>query len=439
MKVIDRQGRIKSAGFDGSSGFSGFSGLGFSGGSGYSGISGVSGFSSQSGVSGWSGTSAFSGISGLSGTSGFSGVSGFSGTSGASGTSGFSSLSGASGSSGTSGFSGVSGFSGTSGRSGYSGIGQSGISGFSGTSVVLSCIQMTHSANQACSTSYADIDFNTDQVNVGGSLSHDPTSVTILNDKVLINSTGQFFIAYSLVTDSADNNSGLRARVRVNDTTVIPQSDILAPCTTTGENSIHGAFAVNLTAGDFVTLQAMKDTAGENWLANQTSFLVYRLQGVQGQSGASGYSGAPGPSLVYKSANQTKTNDAVLANDSELKFSMVANAKYQFEMQLFYSTANATCDIQVTLNGPSSPDQLQAFLDVRNATGGVQGSAYISAYGTTASNDAGGATDSVIIITGSISNGANAGDLAVQWAQRISDAGATTVKKGSYLRAHRIS
>lgn len=441
MKVLDNQGREKVIGLSGYSGFAGT--IGIDGESGFSGTSGVSGFSSQSGVSGISGISGHSGVSGVSGYSGTSGWSG-AGTSGHSGISGLSGTSGISGDSGISGFSGksgVSGFSGISGTSGISGIGNSGysgISGFSGVTVVLSCVQATHSANQACSTSYADINFDTDQVNVGGSLSHDPTGVTILNDKVLINSTGQFFIAYGLVTDSSDNNSGLRARVRINDSTVIPQSDVYAPVTTTGENSIHAAFAVNLTAGDFVTLQAMKESAGENWLANQTSFLIYRLQGVQGQSGQSGYSGAPGPSLVYKSANQTRTNTTVLADDSELKFSMLANTKYQFEFQLFYATANATCDIVVTLNGPAGVDQLQAFLDVRNATGGVQGSAYINAYGQTASNDAGGATDSIILITGTLSNGSTAGDLAVQWAQRVSDAGATTVKKGSYLRAHRI-
>jgi hypothetical protein len=329
-----------------------------------------------------------------------------------------------------------SGFSGWSGQSGAQGF-----SGYSGGSATVSFVQANNTADQATSSTPTDITFNADDFKTGGSITHDPTGVAVATRKFLINSAGDYFIHYQAATNSSDNNATLAGRVRLNDLSTIPGSERQAPCATTGGNSISHTFICSLAVNDFVVLQLSKSTAGENWLANKTNFSIKRLTGVQGPTGQSGFSGQSGvgvPTLVYKSANQTKTNDVTLAFDSELTFTIGSNEKWVFEISLFYSTASAVPDITIALNGPSGLDTLQAFADVRNLSGGIQGSAYLSTYGQTASNDAGAATDSVIIITGTVYNGATSGTFGVQWAQRITSADATVVKKGSYLKAHRI-
>jgi len=64
--------------------------------------------------------------------------------------------------------------------------------------------------------------------------------------------------------------------------------------------------------------------------------------------------GAGGRTLVYKTADQSITSDSTLNNDSELFFTMAANTKYQFKLEVFFDTGT-TPDFKWRHSGPAAP------------------------------------------------------------------------------------
>ena len=160
-------------------------------------------------------------------------------------------------------------------------------------------------------------------------------------------------------------------------------------------------------------------------------------QGQQGVQGIQGPQGAQGPAYAFtfvkKTADQTKTSNAGLANDTDLQFSMLAATKYTIRGRIFFDTA-ATPDFKWAISGPASP----TLVRIRRQWIVPSGTAYAGIAIDTA------ATASQSITTTSGTNGGwvefeaiwhnlNAGTFAVQWAQATSDVGATTVRAGSYL------
>lgn len=88
----------------------------------------------------------------------------------------------------------------------------------------------------------------------------------VADDRILIGKTGLYNVWYSFSV-VVDFNDIVSARVRVNDATVVPGSG----CSIGGNshNNDHPGYigcmtAVQLTAGDFLTLQVQEDSAGDN-------------------------------------------------------------------------------------------------------------------------------------------------------------------------------
>lgn len=133
-------------------------------------------------------------------------------------------------------------------------------------------------------TSWADVTFNTTDIeNDAAILEHDNTNT----DRILIKQSGLYQLHYNFVVDE-----DAQARLRINDSTVIPGSEKRA-----GDPADSGANIENiitctcyrtLTAGQFVTLQVQGASASENIIANTATFAVVKLQGPKGDPGTGG-------------------------------------------------------------------------------------------------------------------------------------------------------
>jgi len=142
---------------------------------------------------------------------------------------------------------------------------------------------------------------------------------------------------------------------------------------------------------------------------------------------------------IIKSATTTRTATTVLADDPHLTFPVLANAKYRFWFSVFFDTS-AAGDFKIALAGPASPAAVRFFrytvaagatslsnIGVSTSLGG----AGLAVAGT-------GTTGGYATGYGILSNGANAGNVTVQWAQNTSDVGNTSVLEGSMLYYARI-
>jgi hypothetical protein len=137
--------------------------------------------------------------------------------------------------------------------------------------------------------------------------------------------------------------------------------------------------------------------------------------------------------VICKRANETVTSDDTLSNDSELLFYMAANTTYRFRLTVFYKTA-AAADFKYAVDCPASPTQaaIRQSHVVPNSTNNTNFAVQETEVGSTSVVSA-VTTPGYIVIDGLWQNGANAGNLAFQWAQNTSDVGSTTVLKGSTL------
>ena len=149
-----------------------------------------------------------------------------------------------------------------------------------------------------------------------------------------------------------------------------------------------------------------------------------------------------GPKLVRKTADQTVTNSTTLVNDTHLKFAIRANEEWAFEAFLIVGGPTAG-DIKVAFTIPAAAtlawggvclDLAAAsntdvqILNIQTASGGAWGMG-LQGVGTSVS----------IKLWGTVANGANAGDLQMQWAQNTEDAAGTTVGVNSWLKGQRTT
>lgn len=152
-----------------------------------------------------------------------------------------------------------------------------------------------------------------------------------------------------------------------------------------------------------------------------------------GASAATWQTPSSGWTTVTKTADETIQTDTVLGDDAALKFAMAANTTYRFRGALYVLSA-AVPDFKWQINGPAAPTRVSGtVIEVAN-TGGAPTSSPFNSYASSAGSvGTSSSTVSVVYYDGVIANGANAGDLAIQWAQLVSDLGNTTVLKGSYI------
>ena len=135
---------------------------------------------------------------------------------------------------------------------------------------------------------------------------------------------------------------------------------------------------------------------------------------------------------LSKSADETRSANAVLAADAVMQFPMLASTNYRIHGVIFFDTS-AAADFKYDLNGPASPTLVRG-VRVDCIAGGTPAARVVdvAAVGSTSLAGA-GTTGGFLRLEFVWQNGVNAGQWSFRWAQDTSDASNTTVRAGSFL------
>jgi hypothetical protein len=188
----------------------------------------------------------------------------------------------------------------------------------------------------------------------------------------------------------------------------------------------------NTVLGAGITLGNSSSTTAGTIRWNGSAF-----QGYNGSLWTSlGSSGAVVPFVSKtKTADETQNNvvnpTATLQNDDELSFSIGANETWNFRFSLL-ANANATPDIKFAVTAPVGAT-------CKVGTSDPEGATSIANLGCGVSTGLvpGNTTEDVYEVVGSVTNGANAGTITLQWAQNTANVANTIVRSGSFVEATR--
>jgi hypothetical protein len=138
-----------------------------------------------------------------------------------------------------------------------------------------------------------------------------------------------------------------------------------------------------------------------------------------------------------KIADQSISSSTVLANDSDLLFSIAANEEWLVQFQISISGTLGSTGIKVAVTTPTGAT-LEADAMYMGGSVSTTLSGRSSVSGTPFLNFV--PADSTAVVNGFvwILNGATAGTLNLQFAQNLSNAIALTFRKGSFMQATRI-
>lgn len=154
-------------------------------------------------------------------------------------------------------------------------------------------------------------------------------------------------------------------------------------------------------------------------------------------AGISG-TGVSSMTVVRKTADETVNNSTTLQNDDELLYAMAANAIVYFRANLIVSSSSsgANTDFKLAFTVPAAATLAWSF------TGGINfessaATASAPAPRTTSGDPLNTFTDDnstrLVTVEGIVVNGANAGNLQLQWAQVTAAVSDTKVLTNSYL------
>lgn len=146
---------------------------------------------------------------------------------------------------------------------------------------------------------------------------------------------------------------------------------------------------------------------------------------------------------AHRTTDLARDTTATPAADPQLLFAVKANAVYELDGWIKYS-ADAAADITLDWSIPASAlgewTGSGASIDTAGSANGY--SVQLAATDIDAARSFGGAgtgANLTIDIKGKLRVGATAGTYQLLWAQRVSNAAATTVYTDSWLRLHRVA
>lgn len=218
------------------------------------------------------------------------------------------------------------------------------------------------------------------------------------------------------------------------------------------------------TSSNIISSRITGDTANSRWFVNADGGMNWGPGGGSGtdvnlyRSGvnvlATDDSLVVGGSLTvagvgqvltaYKTGDTSRASTTTTSPDPHLQVSVAANAVYQVEMFIAYTSLD-TVDIQFDYSAPASatgilspwaPDQ---SLAASGTTGTVR---YVADASVTAARAVGGSDASTIVTgrpVGTLITSGTAGTFSFDWAQNLSNATATVVKAGSWIRLTRMA
>jgi len=135
--------------------------------------------------------------------------------------------------------------------------------------------------------------------------------------------------------------------------------------------------------------------------------------------------------FALKLTDESLTSSTTLQNDDTLLFPVEASATYEFTATVVY-VGNTTGDFKLAFTFPSGATLYWVGkgtpIGLDNSFGAASGTSL--AY-------SGETTNQSIVVQAVLTTGSTAGTLQLQWAQNTSNATATVVKTGSFIRAQR--
>jgi len=298
------------------------------------------------------------------------------------------------------------------------------------------------------------LEWTADKLLKGAGVGADPTEIDGDNafyGKVLVDLAanrpaagiaGRWFIASDTLAISYDDGAAW--------TTVgtLGGQDVSDYATHKADASAHHAKttdAGDITSGVFSTaripnLDASKITSGRfgktrlNWTANKL------LKGAGAGSDPVEIDVPSGATTVYKIADEIVNNSGTLQNDDDLLFAIGANEVWGFTITIDF-LSDVAPDLKVAITVPTDCKLRARLLNVDSAT--LEVTYLLASGGSSGRIDGRGTIDGtnnvIFSIVGFVVNGANAGNVQFQWAQQTAEASDTTVKKGSYLIAHKLA
>ena len=141
------------------------------------------------------------------------------------------------------------------------------------------------------------------------------------------------------------------------------------------------------------------------------------------------------PITKVVTADVSVTSSTTLVDVSDLDLRVGKYERINFKYNIFYNTA-ATPDFKYFIDTPAS---LTTYRVAQNGCdhAGAALASIITAEGSAISITATG-QDGCLQLTGTIENGATAGDIKFSFAQNTSDSTATTVREGSSVQYYRF-
>ena len=154
-----------------------------------------------------------------------------------------------------------------------------------GIAATLPSLQARRTTSYPFTTVFTDITFNiTDIENNPAVLEHNNVST----DRIDIKATGLYLITYTMPVETTAFGT-FTARVRKNDSTIIPGSEMHMD-EGNDTNDFGNVFIASLNAGDFISLQ-LATTGGTQTVEPDIIFTVATLSGVKGEKGDAGNPG----------------------------------------------------------------------------------------------------------------------------------------------------
>lgn len=222
-------------------------------------------------------------------------------------------------------------------------------------------VQARRTTSYTLTTSYADVTLDTtDLENDITTLDHDDTN----RDRINIGTTAMYQIIYGYTAGgSASSTHEARARVRVNDATVLTGSESVNKNYQGEFSTTSASFLTHLNAGDFISLQLQRDSVTDV-TQDEIYFSITKLEGIKGEKGDPGPAGAAGPTT--DSETFTIDNDNT-GGDLSLIFGLALNES------LTWNSANSRFDLSDTLRvlGNLEQDGNVLALDADNSGAGA--------------------------------------------------------------------
>lgn len=225
--------------------------------------------------------------------------------------------------------------------------------GGSGSLTELTSVQIRRTTGLALTTSWQDITFDTTDIeNNIALLEHSDVDL----DRILIKSTGHYFLYYSFTVRSSGATRDCLSRVMKNDVDIVPGADTLQNLYQEETHQQSESAIVHLDEGDFLTLQVSAGSEPVNTMAGYV-FHLTKLegitgakgdQGIQGIKGDQGIQGLPGENTIL---DETSDLDEAKITEIETTSSASPTNPYLLLVQIDNRSNNT---IPSSLNGDMS-------------------------------------------------------------------------------------